>query len=176
MRIKLFRQFVAVAAVVSLFAAPAAATDWSSIRPTRVPGTIAEIAVATPALSTLVTALSATSLVSTLQGPGPFTVFAPTNDAFAKIPPAILAVLLSNPDVLREVLLYHVVSGQMDLRSALVTKPIKTVQGQRVFARTAYRASGATILVNNSQVVLRPIVADNGIVYVIDSVLLPQFR
>lgn len=166
--------------VLSLFAAislaSGAAFADSSIEPTRVQGTIADIAVATPALSTLVTALSATNLVSTLQGPGPFTVFAPTNAAFAKIPPGILQYLLSNPNVLTQVLLYHVAPEKADLRSSLLTTPLTTVQGQRVFARTVYRAGGARILVNNSQVVLRPIVADNGIVYVIDSVLQTQFR
>lgn len=169
-----------LARVLSLFvaawflAAPASAD--SSIRPLRVQGTIADIAVATPALSTLVTALSATNLVTVLQGPGPFTVFAPTNEAFAKIPPGILQYLLSNPDVLTQVLLYHVAPGKTDLRPWVLTTPLKTVQGQRVFARTRYSGNGATILVNNSEVVLRPIVADNGIVYVIDSVLQPQFK
>ncbi|MGE3510963.1 MAG: fasciclin domain-containing protein [Vicinamibacterales bacterium] len=173
---RFLKTVVAAVAFVSLCAGAAGAEDRNSTRPTRVQGTIADIAVATPSLSTLVTALSATNLVSTLQGPGPFTVFAPTNDAFAKIPSSILSYLLSAPDVLSQVLLYHVVPGRIDLRYAIVTTPFTTVQGQKVFGRTSYRTSGATIIVNNSQVVLRPIVADNGIIYVIDSVLQPQFR
>lgn len=174
MRRRVFARLLSLFAAAWLLASPASAQ--SSIQPIRVQGTIADIAVATPALSTLVTALSATNLVTTLQGPGPFTVFAPTNDAFAKIPSGILQYLLSNPNVLTQVLLYHVAPGKVDLRPWLLTTPLTTVQGQRVFARTSYHRSGATILVNNSQVVLRPIVADNGIVYVIDSVLQPQFR
>jgi uncharacterized surface protein with fasciclin (FAS1) repeats len=148
----------------------------SPLRPVRVPGTIVDIAVATPDLSTLVSAVTAANLVETLQGKGPFTVFAPTNKAFAKLPPDILNYLLSNKDELTKVLLYHVASGRADLRSAILIKPVKTVQGQKVFARVTVKGSSAVLTINNSKVVLRPIIADNGWIYVIDSVLLPQYR
>src|SRR5687767_15640992 len=75
----------------------------------RVHGTIVDAAVANPAFSTLVTALQAADLVTTLQGPGPFTVLAPTNEAFAQVPPGVLNFLLANPEALTDVLLYHVV-------------------------------------------------------------------
>jgi uncharacterized surface protein with fasciclin (FAS1) repeats len=175
------RRLFAAAVFAVLLAAvstPAFANPYagSPLRPIRVPGTIVDIAVATPELSTLVSAVSAAGLVETLQGKGPFTVFAPTNKAFAKLPPDILNYLLANKDELTNVLLYHVTAGRADLRSAVVAKPVKTVQGQRVFARVTVKGSTAVLAINNSKVVLRPIIADNGWIYVIDSVLLPQYR
>jgi len=140
--------------------------------PLRVHGTIVDVAVSNPAFSTLVTALTAADLVTTLQGPGPFTVFAPTNDAFAKVPPAVLNLLLSDTKALTDVLLYHVIGGRRDLSKALQTRDIKTVQGQEVYAER----EGNILFVNNSKVIGRPIVTDNGVIYVIDSVLLPQYR
>ena len=140
--------------------------------PLRVHGTIVDVAVSNPAFSTLVTALTAANLVTTLQGPGPFTVFAPTNDAFAKVPPAVLNLLLSDTKALTDVLLYHVIGGRRDLSKALQTRDIKTVQGQEVYAER----EGNILFVNNSKVIGRPIVTDNGVIYVIDSVLLPQYR
>jgi len=140
--------------------------------PLRVHGTIVDVAVSNPAFSTLVTALTAADLVTTLQGPGPFTVFAPTNDAFAKVPPAVLNLLLSDTKALTDVLLYHVIGGRRDLSKALQTRDIKTVQGQEVYAER----EGNILFVNNSKVIGRPIVTDNGVIYVVDSVLLPQYR
>ena len=139
---------------------------------TRVQGTIVDVAVGNPAFSTLVTALQATNLVTTLQGKGPFTVFAPTNDAFAKVPPALLNFLLANPDALSSVLLYHVTPGIKDVRFQFVPRDLKTVQGQDVYAER----EDADLLINNSKVIGRVIRTDNGVIYVIDSVLLPQYR
>ena len=140
--------------------------------PLRVHGTIVDVAVSNPAFSTLVAALTAADLVTTLQGPGPFTVFAPTNEAFAQVPPAVLNLLLSDKKALTDVLLYHVTGGSKYLSKAFQTRDIKTVQGQEVFAER----EGNRLSVNNSKVKGRPIVTDNGIIYVIDSVLLPQYR
>lgn len=134
--------------------------------------TIVEVAVGNPAFSTLVTALQATDLVTTLQGPGPFTVFAPTNDAFAKIPPAILNYLLANPDVLKQVLLYHVAPGARDFRFQFSPRDVKTVQGQDIYVDRESK----TLQINNALVGGHVIRAENGVIYVIDSVLLPQFR
>lgn len=161
-----------VALSVPAHAQTAYTTSDDITRPVRVSGTIVDVAVGNPAFSTLVTALGAANLVTTLQGSGPFTVFAPTDDAFAKLPPEVLGFLLSNPAELTKVLLYHVTPGRQDLRFALIPLPLATVQGQRVFAQRDRRG----IAVNNSRVVLRPIIADNGIIYVVDSVLLPQYR
>jgi uncharacterized surface protein with fasciclin (FAS1) repeats len=141
-------------------------------RVARATGTIVDVAVGNPAFSTLVTALQAADLVTTLQGPGPFTVFAPTDEAFAKIPAPLLNFLLANPDQLRSVLLYHVAPGVKDLRFQFDTRDFTTVQGQELYAeRERDRLS-----INNSRVLGRVIRADNGVIYVIDSVLLPQYR
>jgi transforming growth factor-beta-induced protein len=172
---------IAIAAF-ALFATPASATNapnpFESISPQRVQGTIVDVAVGNPNFSTLVTALTAANLVTTLQGRGPFTVFAPTNDAFKKLPPALLQFFLSNPTELSRVLLYHVAPGARDLQFNFIPVPLKTVQGQDAYAYVRFdRAAGTfRIVVNNSVVLARPIRADNGIIYVVDSVLLPQYR
>lgn len=139
---------------------------------TRVDGTIVDVAVSNPAFSTLVGALQAADLVTTLQGPGPFTVFAPTNDAFAQIPPGVLNFLLANPEALEDVLLYHVVSGARDLRFQFRARDIVTAQGQDVFVDR----DDDELQINNSIVTGQVIRTDNGVIYVIDSVLLPQYR
>jgi uncharacterized surface protein with fasciclin (FAS1) repeats len=158
---------------LGLSAAPAFADSTSAaIDKSSSKSNIVQIAVSDPDLSTLVTALTDTNLVKTLEGPGPFIVFAPTNQAFAKLPTAILDYLLANPSVLKEVLLYHVAIGPGTLNA----DPIKTVQGETVFPSFSFGPSGLAIEVNNSWVSARPIQASNGVIYIIDSVLQPQFR
>jgi uncharacterized surface protein with fasciclin (FAS1) repeats len=173
------RQAVAVVMAASvLVGTPAMATGTSSgaslpdiAKPLRVSGTIVDVAVSNPAFSTLVTALTAAGLVETLQGKGPFTVYAPTNDAFGKVPN--LMALVADKPALTNVLLYHVTPGLQDLRFTFVApRDLKTVQGQEVFAER----ERDTLFINNSRVIGRPIVTDNGVIYVIDSVLLPQYR
>jgi uncharacterized surface protein with fasciclin (FAS1) repeats len=135
-------------------------------------GNIVEVASATPALSTLVAALKAGGLVETLEGPGPFTVFAPSNDAFNKLPAGTLQKLLdpANKAELVDILTYHVVAGvaakSTDLSSG---EEIKTVEGKNV---TVTITSGK-VYINNAQVVLANVMASNGIVHEIDQVLLP---
>jgi len=171
----------AVAALFMAFLAQPASADGGrrskyqvpeNAQVTRAQGTIVDVAVGNPAFSTLVTALQATNLVTTLQGKGPFTVFAPTNEAFEKIPPALLNFLLANPDQLSSVLLYHVTPGIRDVRFQFVPRDIATVQGQDVYADR----EDDDLLINNAKVVGRVIRTDNGVIYVIDSVLLPQYR
>ena len=137
-----------------------------------VDGTIVDVAAGNPAFSTLVTALQAADLVTTLQGPGPFTVFAPTNEAFAKIPAGVLNFLLANPDALADVLLYHVVPGAKDLRFQFAPRDLQTVQKQDVYVDRERNG----LQINNSWVTGHVIRTDNGVIYVIDSVLLPQYR
>ncbi len=141
-------------------------------KPVRVSGTIVDVAASNPAFTTLVSLLNSAGLVNTLQGPGPFTVFAPTNDAFAKVPEALIGLLASDTAALQKVLLYHVTGGTQDLRFAFLSRDLKTVQGQEVFAER----ERDTLFINNSRVIGRPIVTDNGVIYVVDSVLLPQYR
>lgn len=130
-----------------------------------IPPTIVDIAAANPAFSTLVGALQAANLVSTLQGTGPFTVFAPTNDAFAK--------LSSVPagDALRNVLLYHVAQGKLSAAQLLQAGEVTTLQGQKVRVRAG--PSNSLILNDNVMVIIKDIQAANGIIHVVDTVLLP---
>ena len=171
-----FKAIAAALAASVLLAGPAAASGKGAPeinKIVRVKGTIVDVAVGNPAFSTLVTALGAAQLVDVLQGPGPFTVYAPTNDAFAKIPADVLNGLLADPaGALTEVLLYHVTPGKQDLRFAYLTRDLRTVQGQEVFAERERN----TLFINNSRVLGSAIVTDNGVIYVIDSVLLPQYR
>ncbi len=139
---------------------------------TSFPGTIVEAAVATPALSTLVTLVQAAGLVDALSGKGPLTVYAPTNDAFAKVPAPLVDLLVSNPALLTSVLTYHVTPGTADPRRAYLPTSAKTLQGQSVFFSTSKTGPQ----VNQSGVACKGVKTTNGTVWVIDSVLLPQFK
>jgi uncharacterized surface protein with fasciclin (FAS1) repeats len=134
------------------------------------PGAIVAVASATPDLSTLVTAVQAAGLVSTLQGTGPFTVFAPTNDAFAALPAGVVDKLLlsCNKDALTKVLTYHVVSGEV-MSADIQPGSVETVEGQKVKLGTS---GGVTV--NDANVVTADVPASNGVVHVIDKVLLPS--
>lgn len=131
--------------------------------------TIVDVAVADGRFTTLVTALQAAGLVETLQGEGPFTVFAPTDEAFAKLPEGALDNLLADPDQLKNVLLYHVVPGQVMAADVVSLNSADTVLGQPVSIRT----EGNNVMVGEAQVIITDIPASNGVIHVIDSVLLP---
>ncbi len=134
-------------------------------------GTIVDVASGDQQFSTLVTALQAAGLTDTLKGPGPFTVFAPTNDAFAQIPKAVLDQLIANPDQLTQVLTYHVAQGESDVRYDFTPTALMTVQGQKLYVDREFN----DLNINNSKVVGAVIEASNGVIYVIDSVLIPQY-
>ncbi|NTS75917.1 fasciclin domain-containing protein [Catenovulum sp. SM1970] len=134
-------------------------------------GTIAEAAIATPELSTLVTALSTANLVDAVNGEGNLTVFAPTNDAFNAIPPSILNEILADTDILTAVLLYHVVDGKVDARRSYFPKKIETLAEQKLFLTQIDRKPH----VNQSMINCQAVKTTNGIVWIIGSVLLPQF-
>ena len=133
--------------------------------------TIVDLAVATPDLSTLVTALKAGGLVGTLSGQGPFTVFAPTNEAFTALPNGVLANLLKpeNKAQLADVLTYHVVSGAVFAKDLKDGERIKTVEGKSLVVRL----SGSDVFINSAKVTTPDVNASNGVVHIIDSVLLP---
>lgn len=133
--------------------------------------TIAQIVATNPNFSTLLAAVKAAGLVETLSGPGPFTVFAPTNAAFAKIPKADLDKLLADKAALTKVLTYHVVAGRVPSSEVVKLKEVKTVQGQSV---TIAVSGGSVILNGNSKVTAVDIPASNGVIHVIDTVLLPK--
>ena len=132
-------------------------------------GTIVDIASSTDGFGTLVTAVSAAGLVDTLNGEGPFTVFAPTDAAFAALPAGVLDALLlpENKDVLTQILTYHVVPGTV-MAADITDGDVATVEGQSVTLSTA---DGVTV--NGAKVVQADIVADNGVIHVIDAVILP---
>ena len=129
---------------------------------------IVDTAVAAGSFKTLATALGAAGLVDTLKGPGPFTVFAPTDAAFAKIPKADLDALLKDKAKLTAVLTYHVVGGKVMAADVKAGK-VKTVQGSELTVTTM-----GGVKVDNANVVTTDIVADNGVIHVIDSVLMPK--
>ncbi len=130
---------------------------------------VVEIAVNDGRFNTLVAAVTAAGLVDTLSGDGPFTVFAPTDDAFAALPEGTVEGLLNDIPALTEILTYHVVSG--DVRAAQVVEldSATTLQGEDV----EIRVEGGNVFVNDSQVIITDIVGSNGVVHVIDAVLLP---
>ena len=129
---------------------------------------IVDTAVAAGNFKTLATALQAAGLVDTLKGPGPFTVFAPTDAAFAKIPKADLDALLKDKAKLTAVLTYHVVPGKV-MAADVKAGPVKTVQGQDLTVTTRMG-----VMVDQSKVVATDVAASNGVIHAIDTVLMPQ--
>jgi uncharacterized surface protein with fasciclin (FAS1) repeats len=129
---------------------------------------IVDTAVAAGQFNTLATALKAAGLIDTLKGPGPFTVFAPTDAAFAKIPKADLDALLKDKAKLTAVLTYHVVPGKVMAKDVKAGN-VKTVQGGELTLGTT---GGVTV--NQAKVVKADVVASNGVIHVIDSVVLPK--
>jgi uncharacterized surface protein with fasciclin (FAS1) repeats len=132
-------------------------------------GDIVEVASGNADFSTLVAAVQAAGLVETLQGEGPFTVFAPTNAAFAALPAGVLERLLlpENKDLLASILTYHVVPGKV-LAADVVDGEVATAQGGNVVLSTM-----GGVKVNQANVVATDVIASNGVIHVIDSVLLP---
>jgi len=129
---------------------------------------IVDTAVAAGTFKTLATALTTAGLIDTLKGKGPFTVFAPTDEAFAKIPKADLDALLKDKAKLTAVLTYHVVPGKVMAADVKAGK-VKTVQGAELTITTA-----GGVKVDNAKVVKTDIAADNGVIHVIDSVVMPK--
>ncbi len=130
---------------------------------------IVETAVAAGSFKTLATALKAAGLIETLKGKGPFTVFAPTDEAFAKIPKAQLDALLKDAKALAAVLTYHVVPGKVMAADVVTLKEAKTVNG----ASAKIMVAGGKVMVDGANVVKTDIVASNGVIHVIDAVIMP---
>lgn len=131
---------------------------------------IVDTAVAAGDFQTLVTAVKAADLVETLKGDGPFTVFAPTDAAFAKIPKEKLEVLLKDKKALAGVLTYHVVAGKVTAADVVKIDSAKTVEGQKLNVTT----KDGTVMINGATVVKADIMCSNGVIHVIDTVLLPS--
>ncbi len=132
---------------------------------------IVDTAVAAGNFKTLAAALGAAGLVETLKGPGPFTVFAPTDDAFAKLPAGTVEDLLKpeNKAKLMAILTYHVVPGKVLAADVVKLKDAKTVNG----AKVTIKVDGGNVMVNGAKVTATDIMASNGVIHVIDSVILP---
>jgi len=131
---------------------------------------IVETAVAAGSFQTLAAALTAADLIPTLKGEGPFTVFAPTDEAFAKLPAGTVEALLKDKAKLTAILTYHVVAGEVPASEVVKMSSAKTVNGKDV---TVAVKSGK-VMINNATVVTPDIKASNGIIHVIDTVLLPE--
>ena len=135
------------------------------------PQTIVDVAIAAGDFTTLVAAVDAAGLVETLSGEGPFTVFAPTDDAFAALPEGTVASLLEDPEgALTDILLYHVVAGEITSATIAGMSPITTLQGGEL----AIMAEMDSVMINQAvTIIAADIEADNGIIHVIDTVLIP---
>jgi uncharacterized surface protein with fasciclin (FAS1) repeats len=149
----------------------AALVVLSACASTPQPVTIADTAARTPQLSTLSRLIADAGLTETLQGSGPYTVFAPSDEAFKAVPAATLAKLATDKELLKSVLTYHVLPGKVtsaDLKSG----PAKTVQG----ASVALSKAGTFVTVEDAVVVTADIAATNGVVHIVDRVLMPPKR
>ena len=135
---------------------------------------IVETAVAAGSFKTLAKLLTDAGLIETLKGPGPFTVFAPTDEAFAKVPAATLEALGKDKAALKNVLLYHVVAGKVMAADALklAGKGAKTVEGQEA----KITVMGGVPMINQAHIVKTDIIAKNGVIHVIDAVILPPAK
>lgn len=133
---------------------------------------IVDTAVAAGSFKTLAAALQAAGLVDTLKGPGPFTVFAPTDEAFAKLPAGTVDELLKpeNKEKLVAILTYHVVPGKVMAAQVSKMNSAKSVNGQTL----EISAAGGSVMIDNAKVIKADIVCTNGIIHVIDSVLMPK--
>lgn len=150
----------------TLFAALALATGLSVTASAK---TVVEIAAGSPDHTTLVAAVKAAGLVETLSGPGPFTIFAPTNAAFAKLPAGTVESLLKpeNKDKLIAILTYHVVPAQV------LAKDVKAGAAPTVNGKTITLATDGGVTVNGAKVIAADFVGTNGVIHVIDTVILP---
>lgn len=135
---------------------------------------IVDTAVAAGSFKTLAAALTQAGLIDTLKSAGPFTVFAPTDEAFAKVPKAQLEALLKDKEALIKVLTYHVVKGKVPASEVvkLNGKSVGTVEGSTV----KVKVNGGKVTVNNANVVKTDIMTSNGVIHVIDTVILPEMK
>ena len=156
-------QNVVAAAAVALVSIGAQATGSAPSKD------IVDTAVEAGSFKTLAAALQAADLISTLKSEGPFTVFAPTDAAFAKIPKGDLDALLSDKRALTEVLTYHVVSGKVMAADVVKLTQAKTVEGSPVKIKVV----DGKVMINNANVSATDIAASNGVIHVIDTVIMP---
>jgi len=133
---------------------------------------IVETALDAGTFNTLATALTEAGLVDALKGDGPFTVFAPNDEAFKKLPKGTLESLLKDKEALKKILLYHVVSGNVSAKDVVKLSKATTLSEQDV----KIKVSGKTVKINNSKVIAADVKAKNGVIHVIDTVLIPPAK
>ena len=160
------RTIVAGTFIAALAAAPSFAGGYGK-KSTQLD--IIDTAISAGSFTTLVTAVKKAGLVETLKGEGPYTVFAPTDEAFAKIPADKLNALLADKKALTKVLTYHVVPGKVMAKDVVKLQSAKTVEGQSIKIDTAMG-----VKVDNAKVIKTDILASNGVIHVIDEVILPN--
>jgi len=158
--------------IKSLFAAAAlcfvTATAQADHHAMKGANTIVDVAEQAGSFSTLLTAIEAAGLTETLQGDGPFTVFAPTDAAFAALPEGTLESLLADQAALTDVLTYHVVAGKVTASEVAAMSPLESLQGSTLTVST-----DGGVAIENAGVVQADVMADNGVIHVIDTVLVP---
>jgi uncharacterized surface protein with fasciclin (FAS1) repeats len=150
------------------------ASLFSGVLAQTAPGTIVEVAAGNKSFTTLVAAVKAAGLVETLSGAGPFTVFAPTDEAFAKLPKGTVEELVKpeNKEKLTAILTYHVLAGKVMAADAIAAdgKMVKTVNGQEI----AVKVKDGKVMINDATVIIADVAASNGVIHAIDTVLLPK--
>jgi transforming growth factor-beta-induced protein len=151
---------------------PATADSAPEASPQQASSNILETAQAAGSFGTLAAAINAAGLTETLSSPGPFTVFAPTDEAFAKLPDGTVEDLLKpeNKEKLAGILTYHVVAGNVMAKDVVTSSKLKSVQGQDL----TVRVDGAAVSIDAANVIKTDIAASNGVIHVIDSVMLPK--
>lgn len=158
-------QFKSLVLAAALLAAPSVASAQMAA-PAK---DIVTVAVENGNFKTLAAALTAAGLVETLQGAGPFTVFAPTDAAFAKLPAGTVEALLKDKAKLAAILTYHVVAGKVEAKDVVKLSSAKTVNG----ATVAIKVVDGKVMINNATVAAADVQATNGVIHVIDTVILP---
>lgn len=159
----MFRSLTLAAVAASLVVAPASAQMNQNQKD------IVTVAVEAGSFKTLAAALEAAGLIATLQGAGPFTVFAPTDEAFAKLPAGTVEALLNDKAALTRILTYHVVAGRVTAAQVVNLTEAQTVAG----IRAEIKVKDGSVYVGGAKVVTTDILASNGIIHVIDTVMLP---
>ncbi|MCS7006455.1 MAG: fasciclin domain-containing protein [Thermoleophilia bacterium] len=164
------RPVITLLAAAVAASALAAASAAAPSEPAQARKNIVQTALAAGDFTTLASLLKQAGLAKTLQGKGPFTVFAPTDAAFAKVPKATLDALGKDRAALRGVLLYHVVQGKVTAAKVVKLRSATTLNGQSV----RIRVRGGTVFVNGARVTTPDVMASNGVIHVIDRVLIPK--
>ena len=162
----MLRKLTLATAALSFLAAPAALTAQMNEKD------IVTVAVEAGSFTTLATALEAAGLVATLQGDGPFTVFAPTDAAFAKLPAGTVEGLLKDKDALTKVLTYHVVAGKVTSDQVVKLSEAMTVAG----IKAPIKVMNGQVWVGGAKVVTVDVPASNGVIHIIDTVMLPPAK